>query len=440
MKTVFRHFIHRLEDEYVNWFSWIPVGLGLGIALYFSFDLLIFFPLCLAFLGIIGLFYCQSGIRFFLWGFICIGLGFSTAFYRTETSSLVLLKKPQRHRIIEGQIQELTSHPRQNGTCRIIISQLRLTASPSICRMIQLGDYVTLKADLLPFSYPVTANSFNWRRHYFFKNIKATGRVRKILNLSHQKPNFLAYLRYKIGKYIEHHLPSQEGAIAKALIIGDTSSISQNIRQKFADAGIAHILAISGLHMSLVTGMMFLLIRRSLACIPSIALRYPIKLWSLCGAVVASFFYLLISGMGFPALRSFSMGVFVMIGFMLNRHPISLRSLSIAATLVLLFYPEALLSVSFQLSFAAVTALITGYTCFKIQNRLGHYITSLMLSTCLATLATFPFTIETFQRITLQAITGNLVAIPLTTFWIMPSALLSLAFPSRLVLLQLIAQ
>jgi competence protein ComEC len=413
----------QLEKEYQQWFLWTPVWLGFGIGIYFlDFNKVEFFYCFFVFfLSCLFLKKEKNGYRYFLLMGLLVCIGFIVADFRTKNLQIEMITKAKQNQVIEGVLENIEDHPRQSHMSRWTIDLCRLTILNNLAKSASLGDFIEIKADLLPFSQPLTQGSFDWRRHYFFKQIKATGRIKEILSVRKKEPSHLSKIRHLIGQHLKKNLSQPSHSIAKALMIGDTSGISQDIRQNFADAGLAHILAISGLHMSIVTGLVFITTRRFLALFPFIALRYPIKFFAFLIAMVSSFSYMLISGMGFPVIRSFCMGIFLMIGLMNGRNPISIRSVCLSATIILLFYPEALLSISFQLSFAAVLMLISCHSALPIENRFLHYFATMVLTTLLATLATFPFTIAAFQKITLQAITGNLLAIPLTTFWIMPS-------------------
>jgi competence protein ComEC len=258
------------------------------------------------------------------------------------------------------------------------------------------------------------------------------GRVKHVVAHTPVSQSFLSRARFNLTQHLRSALPGQRGEIAAALVTGDRSGISQPLRNAFANAGIAHILAISGLHVSLVAGMLFFTIRRLLSVV-----RVPLPLKKVAALLVipATFSYVAIAGFGFPAIRAFIMVSLVMLAIIVDRQPLSMRSVALAATVVLGLFPSALLSVSFQLSFAAVISLIAFYEKRWVSvgdwlpqsrlMRLAVYTLSIILTTLIATLATTPFTLATFNRFTLQAVLGNMVAIPLTGVWIMPLAIAS---------------
>lgn len=227
----------------------------------------------------------------------------------------------------------------------------------------------------------------------------------------------------------------QPGEIATALITGYVTGIDPAIRDDFAGSGIAHILAISGLHLSLIGGMMFLIFRRGLGVSRRIALHWPLKKIAAVLAVLCSFFYLKISGESIPTVRAFIMFSLIMGGIILDRDPISLRSVALAALGVLAMKPQSMYSPSFQMSFAAVTGLIGSYEFFRerswsfydqdasVFKKAMVYLGGAALSSLIASIATLPFIMHTFHRFSWHSVEANLIAIPLMSFWIMPMAI-----------------
>jgi competence protein ComEC len=204
------------------------------------------------------------------------------------------------------------------------------------------------------------------------------------------------------------------------------------------DSGLAHLLSISGLHFALVAGILFFTIRFGLALSPVLALRHPIKKWAAAAALLGAFAYLQISGASVPAERSFFMIALVLFAVMIDRSALSMRLIAWAAVLVLALEPESVTGPSFQMSFGAVCALIATYETTRRRfmewrrdagpmRRLGLYVGAMLLTTTVATLATAPYSVFHFNRIALYGLAANLLAIPLTSFWIMPWAVAAFA-------------
>ncbi len=181
-------------------------------------------------------------------------------------------------------------------------------------------------------------------------------------------------------------------------LTGERGAIPEPVLQAMRDAGLAHLLAISGLHIGLVAGILFFAVRFMLAAVPAVALRYPVKKWAALAALAGAFFYLLLSGATVPTQRAFLMLAVVLTAVVFDRSAISMRLVAWAAVLVLVIAPESLLSASFQMSFAAVTALVAVYEGLARRSsawragagrarRLGLYVAGVALTTVVAGLA-----------------------------------------------------
>lgn len=447
-----------LMAEKKRWFLWWPVGMGVGIGYYHNLTRepnptwalsLCFLIMTLAF-GVAfytrrkDVFYATP-LPFLLGSIASIALGFGLSQWETWRLSTPMLEAPLRDITLKGALKNIER--REPNQSRITLTDLTLnhedthTTLPNTVKLktpsriinaFQPGDVLTLKADLLPISPPASPVAYHYRRACYFEGIGAVGRVKYVVAHAPALQNFLSRMRYNLTQNLRSALPGQRGEIAAALVTGDRSGISSPMRDAFANAGIAHILAISGLHVSLVAGMLFFTLRRLLSI-----MRFPFPLKKVAALLVipATLSYVAIAGFGFPAIRAFIMVSLIMLAIMVDRQPLSMRSVALAATVVLGLFPSALLSVSFQLSFAAVIALIAFYEKRWVsvgdwlpQSRLMRlvvYTLSIVFTTLIATLATTPFTLVTFNRFTLQAVLGNMVAIPLTGVWVMPLAIAS---------------
>ena len=164
-------------------------------------------------------------------------------------------------------------------------------------------------------------------------------------------------------------LPGETGEIAAALITGERGGISEEVTQAMRDSGLAHILSISGLHMVIMAGTVFWLVRALLALVPVLALRYPIKKWAAASALAAATFYLALSGAAVPTVRSWIMMSIVLIAVMLDRPALTMRNVALAALAILIVAPESLFDPSFEMSFAAVIALVALYEWLSARGR-----------------------------------------------------------------------
>ena len=250
----------------------------------------------------------------------------------------------------------------------------------------------------------------------------------------------LAELRARIAQRITAENPGPAGAMAAALVAGVRAGIDQATWRAMQISGLAHILSVSGLHMVMVAGSVFAICRWLLALIPPLALRYPVKKPAAALALLAAAFYLLLSGSSVPAQRSFLMTAVALLAVMVDRNPFSLRLLawSPAAMVVLLLRPEAVVGASFQLSFAAVLALMVVFEAWQRrtpdQDRaepgplwaVWRYLAGVSATTLVAGAATTPFAAFHFQTIPTYGVLANLVAVPLTSFLVMPAGMVGL--------------
>jgi competence protein ComEC len=232
-------------------------------------------------------------------------------------------------------------------------------------------------------------------------------------------------------------LPGDRGAIASALITGTRDAISPAVNDAMYVSSLAHVLSISGYHMAVVAGIVFFVVRGSLALVPPLATRRPIKKWAAGIALAAVFFYMLLSGSEVATQRSFIMIAIVLIGIMLDRPTLTFRTISIAALCVLLLSPQAVAHPSFQMSFAATLALIAAYqgglpwkadadTSRGARIALWgvREVAGLILASTVAGLATTPYAAFHFHRLAPYGVLANLFAMPVVSALVMPTGIL----------------
>jgi len=310
-----------------------------------------------------------------------------------------------------------------------------------------IGDLVRATARVFPLRPPSVPGDPDFSRNLYFSNIGASGFVlgRKFEILEERNSlnnnvllGVVERFRQYISATISDEMTGPEAGIAKALIIGERGEVTASIADNLRKSGLAHLLAISGLHMGLLCGTVFFLIRFGLAAVPAIALRYPIKKWAAMVAMLAGLVYLGLSGATIPTQRAFVMLLVVWLALLLDRRAISLRLVGVAAIVVLVLRPDAVLGASFQLSFAAVGALIAFYDgpgrrwldrqgMLSWYERAGLYLAGLLLTSLIVTAVTAPIIGYHFGRISMLGIFANLVAIPVMAFWVMPWIVLTLA-------------
>ncbi|MFZ1106318.1 MAG: ComEC/Rec2 family competence protein, partial [Hyphomicrobiaceae bacterium] len=305
------------------------------------------------------------------------------------------------------------------------------------------GDAVRLKARLNPPPGPSLPGDYDFARAAWFQGLGAVGSAKGAAEidadagpppLALRLAAAVARVRQAIGHRIAAALPGESGAIANALITGERGGIPEATNQVFRDSGLFHILSISGLHMVIMAGAVFLSIRLALAAIPVIALSYPIKKWAAAGAMLGALGYLTISGAAVATVRSYIMISIMLLAVLLDRPAIALRNVALAALAILVVWPESLLDAGFQMSFAAVVALVAIYEELRLRGTGGAgqrgwlgrvlvFLGGILTTTLVASLAVAPFGIYHFHNTQAFAMLANLLAIPICNLVVMPAAL-----------------
>ena len=303
------------------------------------------------------------------------------------------------------------------------------------------GDHVQLKAMLYPVPTQISPGGRDFQRELYFAGIGGVGYTfggaRRITGPEGASEagvgwgETLRHLRAEMTRRINAVLPGSTGGVASALVTGKRGAIAEDIKQSFRDSGLSHLLAIAGLHLGLVGAFVFFAVRGGLALIPPIALRYPIKKIAAGVTLVALTCYLLISGAAIPTERAFVMNGIVFAAILIDRLRISMRICAIAAAVVLVLDPASLVGVSFQMSFGAVVALIAVYETFggqlgrvlrgrSLLAEVVGYCGAVVVTTLVATLGTYPFSIYHFHHIAFYSALANVIAVPVSALWTLP--------------------
>ena len=239
---------------------------------------------------------------------------------------------------------------------------------------------------------------------------------------------------------IEQALPPDPAALLTALAIGETAHLSQDLRQRFQAAGVAHVLAISGTHLGLVAGFVFLLVRWGVSRLPYRVLRpltqhlTPRQIAGVA-ALLAVTGYALLSGGRTPTVRALIMVWMVMFALLSRRDAHAVTSLSVAALIVLALDPRALGMASFQLSFVAVLAILLALPeppgrdpddpPETARERLLRRVGGLARVTLAAGLATAPLVAWHFGQVSWPGFFANLLLVPLLGAVVLPVALVA---------------
>jgi competence protein ComEC len=314
---------------------------------------------------------------------------------------------------------------------------------------LEIGDLIRSKVLLQPIVKNSKIDSFDFEKYYYFRQIGAMGFVIGNIDILNNKQNEKIYHKYKIkidnwryksaNRILNNFENKQNGAILNALLLGIRDFIEEDLMQNIRNSGLAHLLAISGLHLSLAGYIFFVFFRYSLTRSEYLTLRFNIKKLAAIFAILSSFSYLLITGIPIPALRAFFMVLVVFLAIIFDKNSNPLRSLAFAALIIMIINPSSIFEISFQMSFTAILALIAFYNFISnkedlepaskgVIKKLYHYFLSISTSSLVAQIALAPLIIYYFNNYAVFGILANLIAIPLTTFIIMPLAFIYLLF------------
>lgn len=301
------------------------------------------------------------------------------------------------------------------------------------------GATIRLGARLMPPPQPAVPGAYDYARVAWFDRIGATGRGFGPVRVLASGTAPAGGLRERLSRHIRESVPGGGGAIAAALATGDQGAIPAEDAEAMRRSGLAHLLSVSGLHITAVVGAVMLLVLRLLALSPWLALRFRLPLIAAGAGAVAAIGYTLLTGAEVPTIRSCVAALLVLIAMAIGREAITLRLVAAGAFIVLLLYPEALAGPSFQLSFAAVAAIVALHEHPRVKawfaprdegrwRKLGRGLASLLLTGLVVELSLMPIALFHFHKAGIYGAVANIVAIPLTTFVVMPLEALALLF------------
>ncbi|HWJ87320.1 MAG TPA: ComEC/Rec2 family competence protein [Pelagibacterium sp.] len=310
-------------------------------------------------------------------------------------------------------------------------------------RIVVQGDYPVVPGDRIearirfyPVPAPAVPGGHDSQFASYFSGIGAYGNafdeVIVTPGTSKTLQRIVEHARNAITARLVNQLGDRIGGIAAALISGDQSRISDEDYDVMAQAGIVHVISISGLHLTLVAGTMLLCVRFVLALGHGVTQRWPIKKIAAVFGIVTAIGYMMLSGMVIPAVRSTIMLGLVFAAIIAGRQALTMRNVAIAALIIIAVEPASVFRPSFQLSFAAVVALIAAYELVRrrrearqgpARGRVWRMSIDVAMTSLIAGLATLVFTAYHFQQTAPFGVLGNLMVMPAVSFVMMPAAL-----------------
>jgi competence protein ComEC len=296
------------------------------------------------------------------------------------------------------------------------------------------GDIIRAPIRFYPVPGPVIPGGHDTQFHSYFDGVGAYGSATgtaELLRQGDSRPERLIdAVRQGIAGRIDQELAQPAAGIARAIINGDQSAVTDEAREVMATAGLAHVLSISGLHLTLVAGGAYFVLRLLLSLSYGLSRRVSVKRVAAIGGIVAALAYFAISGGNVAALRSTIMIVLVFGAVIFGRRALTMRNVAIAGLLVIGSDPASVFRPSFQLSFAAVVALVGAFEMIRSERKdqagfasvAWRYLAGITVTSLVAGLATVLFSIYHFQQTSPLGLLGNLVILPLVSFVTMPAA------------------
>lgn len=431
---------------------WVPVALGAGIAAWFNLpNPSAWFGWCCGMLAVAAAGLAMpagSRLRAALIGAGMLACGGCTLIW----AKAVLTGEPpiSRPAFVEMQARVNAVEPLPaQGVTRMLVQPIDRKDLPSRLRVniadadmrpeFMPGATIAFRSRLMPPAAPAVPGGYDFAERAYFLGIGATGRALAPIALVEPAASASIGLRQNLSRHVQRRVPGAEGAIAAALATGDRGAISEEDADAMRRSGLAHLLSISGLHVTALVGLVIFVVFRLLALNPRWALHWPLMLIAAGGGAVAGISYTLLTGYEVPTVRSCVAALLVLAALAIGREALTLRLVAAGALIVLLLWPEALTGPSFQMSFAAIVAIVAlgesrwfqhllarreeAVVLRLARNLLGLFLTGLAVEAALAPIALFHF-----HKAGLLGSLANLIAIPLTTFVIMPFEAAALLF------------
>ncbi|WP_370692956.1 ComEC/Rec2 family competence protein [Pseudotabrizicola sp.] len=427
-------------------FPWVPIFIGAGIGGWFSLS---WEPGAEVYAGAVGVLLLCLILR--LWGpeaghpfaaaLGCVAIGVLACGLRLHVVQAPMLDfryyGPVTGRVIN--IDRSQTDAMRITLDRVQLDRVRASRLPERVRISLRGkvpghapfpgEVVMVTATLQAPDGPVEPGSFDFRRMAFFDRLGAVGYTNAPVVLWQAAPDgwSVASVRRDLAMALMRAAPGDAGGFIAGIMTGDRSGLSREAVQALRDTNMAHLLAISGMHMAFLTGFVFAGLRMGIAAVPPLALRVNGKKLAAVVALAVAAFYLALSGANVATERAFIM-VSVMLGaVLLDRKALTLRSVALAGVILLLWQPETLLEPGFQMSFAATVALIAGFRAVNRRVVAGHLpkwampVFTLVLSSAIGGFATAPYAAAHFNRYADYGLIANLLAVPVMGSVVMPA-------------------
>ena len=439
---------------------WVPVFYAFGIATYFAVPsepgggLLASLGAVLL-LGAAMLFRAPPGARLLLVGAMLAGTGFGATALRARLVAAPVLSHEMTVSL-EGRIIGLDRSASERPRVlldRVVLFGLEPEETPARVRVsldlstpwdsLKPGMRLIGQARMSPPSGPAEPRGFDFRRLAWFERLGAVGYARTpFLEAAGGDTRGFGQLTFRLrmalSARIQRLIPGQNGAFAAAILSGDRSAISAEVNEELRRSTLYHIVSIGGLHMSLIAAAVFAIVRYGLALVPRLALSWPLKKIAAMVSLAVTLAYLAVSGFDVAAQRAFVMLAAVLTAVVLDRPALTMRSVAVAAAVILVTEPESLTLAGFQMSFAGAIALIAAFEALRQQAwwqavgseprwRLVRPVLAVLVTSLVAGTATAPYSAFHFNVLAQYGLLANMLAMPAMGLLVMPAAAVALA-------------
>ena len=444
-----------IEAEHGRFALWLPVFMGAGVLAYYA---LRFEPPPWAGVTACGL---TILLAVLLRGWpvphglatiaAAAALGFASGQFATARLPPPESGLPGHATIISGTVHAVETlpdgrritiaHPRLDDAAEPLTRHLRVRLRANDHNDLSAGDTVRVRALVRPPAWPSYPGGWDLQRDAFYAGLGGSGyALGSAERVTQAVPGtvmgFVQWLREAIGRRVTAAIPGSAGAVAVTLLTGHAMAIPEQDHQAFRDSGLAHLLAVAGLHIGIVMGFTMGTARLALALSEHASLFWPTKKLAGAAALIAGGCYMVLTGMHVPIMRSFAMACLFTLALLAGRRAASIRGLGLAAVVLMLVAPQEVPGVSFQMSFSAVLALISGYEALRPWLRRLHgkswgrrfvsHVVALALTSALAGTASMPYGAYHFGHIQVYYVIANMVAVPLTAILVMPLGMIAL--------------
>lgn len=452
-ETRVRRFLRPLEALDAargNLLPWAPVFLSFGIGPYFLLPrepgpLVWGAALIVLLAAAVAAFRGPILVRIPAMALALVAAGFALAVWRAHSVSAPVLSF-RYYGPVEGRIVDIdrsfSDQPRITLD-RLVLTRTSPDRTPGLVRValhdaaegaeLEPGLRVILTAHLSPPEGPVAPGGFDFQRLAWFSGLGGVGYSRTpVLELAppdHSLGLAAFKVRMSLSQGIQEAIGGQSGAFAAALMTGDRSAVNAATNDALRNSNLSHLISISGLHMGLLSGFVFGALRYGLALVPPLALRLNTKKLAAAVALVAATLYLILAGPDVATERAWVMVTVMLVAVLADRRAISLRSVAIAAMVLLALEPESLVEPGFQMSFGATVALIVTFGPWaKVQPKIPRLLrppAMLILSSLAAGTATAPIAAVHFNRIAEYGLIANFAAVPIMGLIVMPAGVIA---------------